>query len=58
MYRVIVKTTSEIMANLEADRIEESGDFFIVYNGAEIIGVFDMGIVQCIYKTKTKGGAE
>ena len=54
MYRVIVKTTSEIMANLEADRIEESGDFFIIYNGSEIVGVFDMGIVQCIYKTKAK----
>lgn len=54
MYRVIVITTAEISANLEADRIEESGDFFIVYNGLEIVGVFDMGIVQCIYKTKAK----
>lgn len=56
MYRVIVTTTSEITANLEADRIEENGDFFFVYNGPEIVGVFDMGIVQCIYKTKARGG--
>jgi len=57
MYRVFVKTTTEITSNLEADRIEESGDFFIIYNGSEIVGVFDMGIVQCIYKTKSKAGA-
>ena len=56
MHRVIVKTTAEITANLEADRIEESGDFFIIYNGSKIVGVFDMGIVQCIYRTKSKGG--
>lgn len=56
MHRVIVRTTAEITANLEADRIEESGDFFIIYNGSEIVGVFDMGIVQCIYRTKSKGG--
>ena len=58
MYRIIVVTTAEITANLEGDRIEENGDFFFVHNGTEIVGVFDMGIVQCIYKTKTKGGAE
>lgn len=58
MYRVIVITTAEISANLEADRIEESGDFFIVYNGLEIVGVFDMGIVQCIYKTKVKANVK
>ena len=56
MYRVIVKATSDVTANLEADRIEENGDFFFVYNGPEIVGIFDMGIVQCIYKTKAKGG--
>ncbi len=56
MYRVIVKTTTEITSNLEADRIEESGDFFFVYKGSEIVGVFDMGVVQCIYRTKSKGG--
>ena len=55
MFRVIVKTT-EFTANLEADRIEENGDFFFVYNGSELVGVFDMGIVQCIYRTKSKGG--
>lgn len=58
MYRVIVTTTAEITANLEADKIEESGDFFIIYNGSEIVGVFDMGIVQCIYKTKAKGNVK
>lgn len=54
MYRVIVKTTNEITANIEADRIEENGDFFFVYNGPKIVGVFYMDIIQCIYKTKVK----
>ena len=54
MYRVIVKTTTDVVANLEADRIEESGDFFIIHNGSEIVGVFEMGIIQCIYRTKAK----
>lgn len=58
MNRVIVKTTAEITANLEGDRIEENGDFFFIYNGSEIVGVFDMGIVQCIYKTKSKSNTE
>ena len=56
MFRVIVKTTDDSTANLEADRIDENGDFFFIYNGSEIVGVFDMGITQCIYKTKAKGG--
>ena len=54
MHRVLIKTTENVTANLEANRIEENGDFFIVYNGPEIVGVFDMGIVQFIYKTKSK----
>jgi hypothetical protein len=54
MCRVLIKTTENVTANLEADRIEENGDFFFVYNGPEIVGVFDMGIVQFIYKTKSK----
>lgn len=54
MYRIIVKTTAEITANLEGDRIEENGDFFTIHNDEEIVGVFDMGIVQCIYKTRAK----
>lgn len=56
MCRVVVKTTAEIIANLEADKIEENGDFFFVYKGSELVGIFDMGFVQCIYKTKAKGG--
>ncbi len=56
MFRIIVKTTDENTANLEADRIEENDDFFFLHNGSEIVGVFDKGIVQCIYKTKAKGG--
>ena len=54
MNRVIAMTQDGITANLEADRIEESGDFFIVYNDEDIVGVFEMGIVLCIYKTKVK----
>ena len=52
MFRVLIKTTTDITANLEADRIEEKGEFFYLYNGSEIIGVFDVGIVQFMYKSK------
>lgn len=52
MFRVLIKTTTDITANLEADRIEEKGEFFYLYNGTEIIGVFDIGIVQFMYKSK------
>ena len=54
MYRVIVKTTSDITANLDADVIEEKGDFLKVYNNCELVGMFDIGSVLFIYKTKAK----
>lgn len=52
MYRVIVKTTADTTANLEADKIEEKDDFLKVYNGVELVGAFDVGSVLFIYKTK------
>ncbi len=54
MWRVIVKTTTDTTANLEADRIEETDNFFKLYKENELIGAFDIGIVQFVYKTKVK----
>lgn len=51
--RVIVKTTADIMANLEADRIEEDESFLKAYNGEELVGLFDVGSVLFMYKTQT-----
>lgn len=60
MCRVIAKTTAEITANIEGDRIEETADFFKVYKGNELVGAFDVGSIIFIYKTKSimKGSAE
>lgn len=54
MFRVIVKTTTEITANLEANKIEENGDFIKIYNDGELVGMFDVGIIQFLYKSKAK----
>ena len=51
--RVIVKTTADITANLEADRIEEDESFLKAYNGEDLVGVFDVGSVLFMYKTKS-----
>ena len=55
MHRVIIKTTTGIMANLEANKIEECGDLIKIYNDNELVGVFDVGIIQFLYKTKSNG---
>ena len=52
--RVIVKTTADITANLEADRIEESEFFFKVFKGDELVGIFEVGCILCMYKTSSK----
>lgn len=54
MHRVIVKTTTEITANLEANKIEDCGELIKIYNDNELVGVFDVGIIQFLYKTKSK----
>ncbi len=58
MERVLVKTTTDITANLKADRIEHKEDMFFVWNGSELIGAFDIGAIQFIYKTESSKGAE
>ena len=52
MKRILVKTTEEITAKLEADRIEYNENLVFVYNGSELIGIFDIGVVQFIYLTQ------
>lgn len=55
MSRAIIKTTMAITANLEADRIEEQGDMIKVYNGKNIVGLFDVGAVQFAYLSSGSG---
>lgn len=55
MYRVIIKTTTEITANLEANKIEDCGELIKIYNDNELVGVFDVGIIQFLYKSKSSG---
>lgn len=52
MFRVLIKTTTDITANLEANRIEECNEFIKVYNDDELVGVFDIGTIQFLYKSK------
>ena len=54
MYRVIVKTTSDVTANIEADKITEEGETIRVFDGNDLVGIFDVGSVLFIYKTKAK----
>ena len=54
MYRVIVKTTADTTANLEADKIAEECEIIRVFKGTELVGIFDIGSVLFIYKTKAK----
>ena len=58
MYRVIVKATSDVIANLEADKITEEGDFIRVFNGPDLVGIFEIGSVMFIYKTKAKANVK
>ena len=55
MHRVIVKVTGDIIANLEADRIIEENEFVKVFNDKELVGIFDIGSVLFVYKTKATG---
>jgi hypothetical protein len=40
--------------NIPADRIEESGDYFIVMRGEKVVGVFDKGVVMSIVLTEKR----
>ena len=42
--------------NLPADRFEENGDYFFVYQGEKLIGAFDKGVVTSIVLTEKQEG--
>ena len=42
--------------NIPADRFEESGDYFFVYQGGKLVGAFDKGIVMSIVLTEKQEG--
>lgn len=55
MTRVIVKfNDTNQFCNLEADEITEAEGFARVYNGNEVVGIFDLTNVKAIYKTECK----
>lgn len=55
MKRVIVKTVTDITANLEADCIEYKDNMIFIQKGSDIVGIFDIGAIQFVYKTQSKG---
>lgn len=53
---VYVQTAKDVSCTIEGDRIvfEESTGNYIVYKGTEITGIFDIGTIQFMYKTRRK----
>ena len=51
---VHVKTTSGVTSIIDGDKIEKTDDEYIVTKDDELIGVFDIGVIQFIYKTRTR----
>lgn len=51
---VYVKTTSGVTSIIDGDKIERIGDEYFVTKDSDLIGVFDVGVIQFIYKTRTK----
>lgn len=54
MIRAIIRTTSGITANLKATHIEKNGDFIEIYCGDKLHGMFDIGVIQYLYLSKSK----
>lgn len=55
---VYVQTTKGVSCTIEGDSIElaENIESYIVRKDSEIIGVFDVGSIQFIYKTYRRTG--
>ena len=51
---VYVKTTSGVTSIIDGDKIEKTDDEYIVTKDDKLIGVFDIGVIQFIYKTRTR----
>lgn len=52
---VYVKTTNGVTSVIDGNKIEKIGDEYFITKDDELIGVFDVGVIQFIYKTRTKG---
>ena len=55
---VYVQTTKDVSCTIEGDRIDLDKDLecYIVRNGDDLIGAFDVGSIQFIYKTQRRTG--
>lgn len=55
---VYVQTTKGVSCTIEGDSIELAEDIesYIVRNGDDLIGAFDVGSIQFIYKTYRRTG--
>lgn len=51
---VYVKMISDFSCCLPGEKIVEKDDFYIVYEGENIVGVFDIGQISFMYMTKKK----
>lgn len=54
MIRAIIRTTSGVTANISATHVVQNGDFIEVYCGDKLHGMFDKGIIQYLYLSKSK----
>lgn len=51
---VYVQTMKQVSCTIQGDRIVQQGDNYIVKNGENITGVFDVGVIEFMYLTKQK----
>ncbi len=49
MKLVVYFNNAETFVNIPADRIVKDEEFVMVYNGAALVGMFDVGVVAALY---------
>ena len=53
--RAIVKFIDGGYVNIPADKIDQKEEWITVLNGKNIVGLFDEGMVRCVYLSDKKG---
>jgi hypothetical protein len=58
MKRCIVKFNGKESCNIEADMLCREEGIVFAYKGTDLVGVFDLGFVDAIILSTSKGGSE
>ena len=53
--RAIIKFIDGGFVNVPADKIDKKEEWITVRNGKNLVGLFDEGIVNCVYLSDKKG---